>query len=219
MRPRRPGREAHRGDVRHPDQPALIPLHGSALSLELLDRDPPGTWLAQPKLNGWRRVLHHLGGGCWNVQAKKDTARKPLPVVLLSAVAGLPWPGKVVLDCEWVGPRGGDEALHIFDMLGYNGEWLGDRSFETRYHALMNLFLGMPIGGPVPRCLELVPCWPNPGLLGRFADQLGNPESEGLVIRRADSGLVGSFNGPATNPAWYKVKFANVREREKGGVA
>lgn len=182
----------------YPDNPVPV----SVDFLKKLDADPPGTWLAQPKLDGWRRIIH-FDHGTWIAQAKRGSEGhlKSMPEIIcreLDKIAqeidGESW------DCEWMGNRCkgdvGAHTLHPFDVLRHNGEWLRDMPFASRYQRA-----------------SLVQTSPNPGLLDLFQQQMQDPLSEGLVVRRADSKLILNPNKCADNPLWFKVKYRNIKEK------
>lgn len=195
----------------HPDNPQAV----SVDFLKKLDADPPGTWLAQPKLDGWRRVLH-FDGDKWTAQAKRGSegAAKELPADVMDDLQALSVPDGTSLDCEWVGPRmventGGKHSLHVFDVLRFEGTWLRGETFLDRYTRLCCICCMTDLAG---NHLEQIMAWKNPGLVDLFQQQMQNPLSEGLVVRRADSKLL--LNPKcADNPMWFKVKYRNIKER------
>lgn len=204
--------------IRYPDNPSRVSL----AFLKDLDAQAPGTWLAQPKLDGWRKIADNTSGQ-WVYSAKHDTgpAAKPLPDELRREFEALPWPPNIVLDMEWCGNRCvqhvKEHSLHVFDLLscdlrildllsyGDDG-WLGQVPFEKRYSALEYIVQMLPVLGGKPKHVHLIPCRKNPGLVDYFAEQLTNPLSEGLVVRHKDSKLVGSFTKPAVGDRMFKVK-------------
>ena len=197
---------------RFPDNPKRVSLD----FLRTLDADPPGTWLAQPKLDGWRKIADSTTG-TWHYGAKhtKGDAAKPLPPELRKEFESLPWPKGIVLDCEWVGCRVvehvKEHCLHVFDILMYENDWLGNMGFWERYKLLALTFGRAIWDSGLLAHVHLVPCWQNPGLVDKFMEQLQDPLSEGLVVRHKDSGLVGSFSECATNPQWFKIKYREVK--------
>lgn len=190
--------------MRYPDNPTPI----SSDLLKQFDADPPGTWLAQPKLDGWRRIAVH-DGTQWRYHAKPHGAGAAIPAVeadLQDEFEALPWPPGLGLDMEWVGPRhaGAAHSLHVFDMFQFGGAPGFEEPFEFRYGALDAIW--QTVQSKDAR-VHLVPVFANPGLLDRFLEQMQDPRSEGLVLRRADSTLIGKRNACATNPHVFKVKF------------
>ena len=186
--------------LRLPDNPCLV-------SLDYLRRvdgeNPPGALLAQSKLNGHRRVALFLPHG-WIYISKYSAgpAARALPASVKAPFEGHAWPAGIGIDCEWVGPRGGAQALWVFDLCYYRGEWCGDMPFSDRHAILASLAYR-----------HTVRCYPNPGLVDVFYQELTVPQSEGLVIRRADSKLIGKWDGFAESGTTWKVKF----QRKHGG--
>ncbi len=205
---------------RHPDNPSAV----SVDYLKLLDKDPPGTWLAQPKLDGWRRTAW-LENGKWSYQAKHSTgpAAKAMPESLVNAFESIHWPDGLCLDMEWVGLRSnagalmtGVHSLHAFDMLAVNGDWLGEATFKERYELLDALFASRRTWrGPASTVasVHIVPVQQNPGLHDLFVQQLQDPMSEGIVVRRANSKLIGNTTCCADNPYWLKVKHTRIKDK------
>lgn len=186
---------------RHGDQPTPATLDW----LRQADADPPGTWIGQPKLDG-HRIQVRIGRGQVVVSSKDGSPRR-MPGVILDALRALDPSDVVILDGEHVGPRGGRERVRervvLFDMLGLGGEYLPSQPCTWRLATLHDVLRVPAPGGLV----ELSESWANPGLVERFAAQRGVDQSEGLVIRRADSMLRLGWSRPVANPAWFKVKF------------
>ena len=215
--------EARTGNnmTRHPDNPQRVSLD----FLRQLDTEPPGTWLGQSKLNGWRKIADNTDG-TWHYGAKHTTgdAAKPLPDTLRTEFEALAWQKGIVLDMEWLGNRQTTiitrHSLHIFDILTHEGQWLGSMGYERRLEVLAAVCKQAGVSDPDHSEAEsdvfLVPTWTNPGLVDRFIEQMENPLSEGLVVRQRHSGLIGSFTSPATNPQMLKVKF---EEKVPSGMA
>lgn len=184
-------------NVPYPDNPGEV----SVDFLEKLDKDPAGTWVGQPKLDGWRRIVH-VDDGVVRVQAKHGADTRMFPENIkkdlskkIDGMTGLS------LDCEWVGPR--KDAKHLtpgdrlfcFDILRHNGEWLRDTPFAERILLLDDLkLLGVPV-------------FTNPELVEKFYVQLTDPMSEGIVIRHASSKLILRDGRCADNPLWFKAKM------------
>lgn len=198
----------------HVDNPTAV----SPDFLKKIDQDPPGTWIAQPKYDGWRRCAWRVDGK-WIWQSKKGSAGADvaMPANLVSELESLPLKAGVDigLDCEWVGKRMVEsvdrDRLIIFDVMT-------DKTFEMRLGTLYALEAfrkdQKKIGSPErdAQCVEFCGSWTNPGLFDRFQEQMTNPLSEGLVVRRADSRHLMGRNGCLTNPHVLKVKYRNIRE-------
>lgn len=191
---------------RNPDVPRLITLD----YLRELDREPPGTYRGLPKIDGRRRIAHKCAG-VWNWRAKNRGDSMPLPAQLKQDFESLPWPDGMELDMEFSGPRHakGIPELHIFDMLQFGNEWQGDEEFRRRYDYLKRTFERFLKRDHV----HLIPAYTNPGLVDRYAEQLTNPLSEGLVIRRADSTMTGHPSKCfEAKSGYYKVKHEERKE-------
>lgn len=191
--------------MRMPDSPTLISLD----VLRLMDKHPHGTWLAQSKMDGWRRVALNIQG-VWHWKAKPggSGALKPLPAELEYAFERLAWPEGIGLDIEWMGQRGGSHSLHVFDMIYAGGEFLDKMPFEERYALLAGICEDLLLKWPI----VLLPVWGNPHLLDAYIYQLTTPGSEGLVIRKADCLQVGGLSKCLDNPFVFKVKHQKRSE-------
>jgi ATP-dependent DNA ligase len=188
------------------DQPTLATLDW----LRRADAETPGTWLAQPKLDGHRCQvhLHRVGTGKPPRVFSKDGTPRLLPPEILAALTALEPQDDVFLDAEHMGPRGGRQRVILFDLLGVAGSYLPGEPFEYRQSLMWELLHNPRPGGLV----ELSEFWSNPGLVDRFQEQLTVEGSEGLVIRRASSGLRLGWSRPVDNPDWFKVKFRTAKE-------
>jgi ATP-dependent DNA ligase len=189
--------------VRHPDIPAQVPLE----YLSVLDSRDPGTWIAQPKMDGRRRIAEHYNTA-WDWHAKEPKGVKPLamPEWLRQEFESLPWPRGCVLDCEWTGMRkkGDAHMLFVFDILRADGAWLTKMAFKTRLLLLSAIFSDARMD---TEHVRLLPCVKNPGLVDFFHAQTKSPLSEGVVVREASSGLILDWSKPAVNELWVKAKF------------
>lgn len=195
--------------IRYPETPRLVTLD----HLKLLDKDPPGTWLAQPKLDGRRRMAFKVAGK-WTYFAKNRGDALVIPLALRQEFEAMDWPDGIGLDMEWTGLRqvGDMNALYVFDLLAADCAWAGAHNYGTRQRNLARIW-SRACGGVFSHAaigdhLSLAPIFSNSGLCDRFAEQISNPLSEGLVVRRADSIMQGSLTGCKDGPGGgYKVKF------------
>jgi ATP-dependent DNA ligase len=191
----------------HPDNPQEVSID----FLQRLDCElPVGLFIAQPKLDGRRRVVHK-DGKTLTVQAKNKEQQEtalPLPGDIMAQLDEMFFKlvkqDNVSIDCEWIGLRpdveGGsqNQELYALDILRCEGLWLRKVPFVDRLSMLKKI--GFP----------LLPMETNPNLADFFLRQLAYPISEGIVVRRADSGLVLGINGCVDNPCWYKVRHTFV---------
>jgi ATP-dependent DNA ligase len=193
------------------------PQSASLDLLRTLDAEEPGRWIAQPKYDGWRRFAFRYDDGWkWIHKPGGTGGIRPLPPDIKAQFESMPWPEGIGLDMEWMGPRdaGGKDSLHVFDILKNEGEWVGDLPFAKRLFVLAGVWLKMSCDskGPLPKDVHLVRCTPNPGLMDLFAMQLQDEKSEGLVVRRSDSKIVGHDLKCGVNPHWFKFKFKREKE-------
>lgn len=170
-------------------------------------------WVAQPKINGYRRWLWFTGGH-WCLLSKNRTGNtRPLPLPLNDALCNWKVPEGSGFDAEWYGPVAGlpdnQHKLFFFDLPMFNGEWQGKLSFLERDLRLRELMCS----NNDPR-LDTLPCYPQGEMQTLFLAQLAaSPISEGIVCKLRHSTLVGDSVRPKKNPAWIKFKFApDVKE-------
>lgn len=229
-----------------------IPTNVSLDFLKRLDQEEPGRWLAQPKIDGRRRIAWsqpHIKDMAvcelrpryeWCYRAKNKDDCQPLQPELQAAFESLPWPDGIGLDMELSGPRhaGQPHALHVFDLLMLHGRWFGGIPFGERTRSLADIwkhvsaelaadarllddFMGLYMQQLAPTAtrpampalaVHIVPTFPNPGLYDRYLEQLQDPLSEGLVVRRADSVMIGGRDHCMKHPHCFKVKYRNVKE-------
>jgi ATP-dependent DNA ligase len=166
----------------------------------MCDQEAPGRYIAQPKYDGYRR-LAHVDNGKVQWQAKRTAEAAPM-VNQYAAELTLLLPRDLEgcsLDCEYVGPRTcmgqrPEPKLCVFDLLRYRGKWLRTTPFSERLVILAGMF------SPLIRTAS------NPGLMDFFLEQMQDATSEGIVVRRADSGLILDESRCRDNPMWWKVK-------------
>jgi len=197
-------------DFRHPDNPVAISLEAAC---GVIDSNAT-RWIAQPKLDGWRRLAYHQPSG-WEFFSKANGTGegRPMPDELLVSLCRIPWPDGIALDMEWLGPRvaGSQHSLHVFDVLYVDGLWQGGHGFQERHAALRRAWAEATCGstpGPVA-LVQASPVRDSGHLRELFEVQRSNDTSEGLVLRAAESGLIGARppNRPSDNSLWLKVKF------------
>lgn len=187
---------------RYTDSPQLISLD----LLAKMDKEAPGTYLFQTKYDGARRQIWEDNGG-WHYRAKNNSDAMPIDPELKAAFESIDWPKGVGFDCELMGSRdkGGVPRLYIFDVFMIRGEWIGHIPFKSRSNWVELDTQFHPIQFVVPR--------PNPGMVDAFAHQMTIEGSEGLVIRRADSTMIGNRECSVENPHWFKVKFQRIKSK------
>ena len=194
----------------YPDSPTPV----SPDFLKKIDQDAPGTWIAQPKMDGHRKICA-FNGSTWHVSGKKGGTgeHSKIPAEIMADLLDGYWPDGIVLDCELVGPRmiehtAGKNMLIVFDVLSIP-KAIKESTFIERIMYMNAIMDGIDPTGTIQRSIH----WYNPGLFDRFQEQMTNPLSEGLVVRRADSRHLMGRNGCKTNPHCLKIKYRNIREQ------
>jgi ATP-dependent DNA ligase len=197
---------------RYPDDPGRISVEG----LAQMEQDWPGYLLAQVKGDGWRRPAY-IEEGQVTFYAKRgdgqEAATQP-PQDLIDEFMDMGWPDGIALDMEWMGPRcvevlKGRHEFWIFDMMYFEGKWLGRRTgFEARLRLLREVLSGLSM----PPRVKLLETWSS-DFVAHFDEQKQNPLSEGLVLRRKDSKLIGSNTSAKKNPGMMKVKYRDIKEK------
>jgi hypothetical protein len=176
-----------------------MPKRVSYQYLQKLDAQPG--YCAAPKLNG-ECIVIHCDAGVFDVQGKAGPKGKVLSPVLTR------WVQRVLCDhdgisvqAELIGPRAdylGDmptPRIVVVDCLRWSGLWLRALGFVKRIGVLQDH--GIPH-------LEYVE---SPHMCELFQAQLTDPVSEGVVVRRASSGLVLHDDVCKERDGFYKVKF------------
>lgn len=188
----------------YPDAPMAI----SEAMLATLDKEPAGTWYAQPKLDGHRHLMQrHPDTHRWQHWSKLGNT-VTLEPALNACVERMRMPSGVLLDTELVGPRhkGMSHRLYLFDVLTFpNGEWINLPYYRRldMLRALADVAEIGPYTAPVS--------WLDPftilSLNEQYEQEKQNPLSEGLVIRHRNQINVGSLSGQAQSHLFLKIKF------------
>lgn len=220
-------------EFRFPDNPTRI----SRDALMELDQEAPGTWVATPKYDGWRRPIYVHEDGRVTFHAKyadgREEAAKQPPPALVEEFKSLKWPKGIALDVEWMGTRmveelKGEHHFQIFDLLAMNGQFLEAMPPAERVanlKTICELIRGKPIQGDKAKGIILpasdLSLTPHIHLvetvdrdLWRFFEELekNNPLCEGIVIRHAQSRLIGDRWDATSNKLWHKCKWRNIKE-------
>lgn len=197
--------------IHFPDSPREISLD----LLRKLDAEQAGTWHASVKVDGRRRMAYK-NAGVFTYHAKNRDDCAEMPFDLRREFESFQWPDGIGLDMEWAGPRhtGDQQSLWIFDLLAtpHNGETF-NMTYETRM-AMLDLYCMEAGVGLRESRIHVVPRFYNPGLCERFAEQMADPLSEGLVVRRRDSKIKGHWERSIEGEHLYKIKFKRKRGAE-----
>lgn len=178
------------------------------------DEDEKGEWIAQLKWDGWRTLLYKQAGQ-WVRHSKHDdgpAAKTQIPAPLMSELVSLKFPDGTAFDTEWMGGRctdilNGRQYLIIHDLHYFNGQWQGEVPYQQRLKSLKTLLAlhraKNKVKTPNIELIDSVEL----GLLALYEKSKTMPLTEGVVIKRRDSGLIGRTTTPAKNPQWMKVKW------------
>ena len=201
--------------------PALITYPARPIQGGRLELAPPkrGLWYAEPKMNGWRALIHTQTGTMWNRHGAlltiADCFRPALGALAKLAGRGLVW-----ADCEALERRHnlGRGTLVVLDMVPESGS----PTYEQRRAGLESLIPSAPVfagdtSGAVP-CGAVVL---TPTLRADHADALafyqrlraanralGCDFFEGVVMKRGDSPYPVQLRSATEKfPRWAKHRF------------
>ncbi len=181
------------------------PVNVSLDVLAQLDASTSGTFLAQKKLDGRRRIVTRNMDGSYTWLSKSRSAEdsKPVPAGLAYTFEAMDWPTGITLDVEYVHLRqqNGTPELYVFDVLALHGEWLS-MPFEMRYR-ILNAF---GILNDTPN-VHRVPVMANPHMTALYEALQPDPLCEGIVIRAANQVNVGTRDKCCDGAGIMKVKF------------
>lgn len=155
-------------------------------------------WLAQIKIDGFRAhpVVDNRG-----IQVL-SRHQKPLAVsnLLKSHIVGLGLPDNTMLDAEWTSRREKHktEELYLFDVLWWDGKWVGDQPFEKRYELLQSIIL--------PPDIILVENIQD-DFEGAFSRILGDARTEGLVLKKRGYLIPRLLRESKEIPSLIKIKW------------
>lgn len=187
-------REQHDLLWRAPDKPVRATLR----NIPSIERT--GSYVAQPKIDGHRAMIE-IDDTCIRAISRHN---KPLPVdpKILGQIRSLGLPSGTMLDAEWTGrralARGATEALWLLDVMFLAWEWQGAKSLYERLEPIAGLDLPEDV-----RRVETV----SRDFLGLLERQIGDPVSEGIVLKKVSATLVGRAHESALNRGWQKVKW------------
>ncbi len=190
---------------RYPDKPNEM----SAAQLPVLDLQ--GGWIATAKQDGWRCIIEVDENGKIEFLSR---VWKPLPIAddLKKIVYSLGLPKNSMLDTEWLARRPGyqgPETIHFITVLWYGGEWLGAQQEATRWELvqlLMENIKTFPSYNEETFPIK-VPKWTDREYSKLFEWSKTDPTTEGIVLKRTTSTLIGDLSSSKNNPSWIKIKW------------
>ncbi len=206
----------------YPDNPTRVSID----FLKRMDDDAPGTWLGSVKHNGYRRFATKAGNQwTWRAKPAGSGELKEMPRALREEFEALPWPDGITLDMEWTGTRMIAEhpkhELWVFDVLaGPETEFLhalnSGEPFSARTDYLTNLWYDVVEKDKIlTGHIHFVTHFSNPGLVDLFQRQLCDDASEGIVVRRADSKIIGNAHRCVEHPHVRKILKGHLKELPK----
>lgn len=166
-------------------------------------------WFAFKKWDGWRRPAYNETDG-WKFYAKatkgEEAAAQP-PPDMVDELRSLNLPAGTALDQEWMGRRAnsGNHLFVVLDMLYWKDKWMGDVPLIDRLFLVQQCLSIAKSKGNAPRVV-FAP-FVTSDFCSYYEKQKGDPESEGVVIKRSNSKLVGGMHSCQDNLDWWKIKF------------
>jgi hypothetical protein len=182
--------------LRFPDKPSHI------YSLKMIKE---GEYVAQPKLDGWHSLIFREKGEL----VVLSRVMKPLAISagLRDALKLLPLEDGTVLNAEWTCRREAwkEEGMWLFDMMYERGEWVGHLPIEERYAKVFEIYNGVRVDG-ARWPIHLIP-GQTTGYAALYKSLIDDWKTEGIVLKRLGSKLVGDFHKSVDNPAMFKLKW------------
>ena len=180
-----------------------IPYFGESLE---------GGWVVEPKIDGWRlQIVKHLSGKVklWGRRLEKnpDWTDKLKQVTRL---AGEILPSGTLIDAELYSTGGrryipslfaknpkASPVIYLFDVIFYQGKFVGDLPLEERKKILLKMTLKPPFYH-----VEFTPLVD----LNRQLIEMVKRGHEGVVIKKLSSTYQLARDGPLATPDWRKIK-------------
>jgi len=153
-----------------------------------------GTYLCEPKIDGWRGQVHQIDSTL--VVFSGGFLLLPITPGILD---GFPKLGHgTVWDVEWTSRRACKmESMNIFGIMYLDSKWQGELTHEVRRQFLID---------NIPESF-LVPSWDS-DFLDHYEEMKKTPDIyEGVVLKHRNSKLKGGPSGIKKNGLWVKVKF------------
>lgn len=185
--------------LRFPDKPSRI------YSLKMVKE---GEYIAQPKLDGHNALIFKEDGKL--VVLSRVMKKLAISDQMRKALELLPLVNGTVLNGEWTCRREAwkEEGVWLFDMMYENGEWVGHLPVQERHTKVCAIY------GGVDEATSKA-CWSNvhliagvtTGYAALYKSLIGDMKTEGIVLKRLGSKLIGDFHKSVDNPAMFKLKW------------
>lgn len=190
--------------IKPPTYPAR-PINGGNLDVA---RPKRGEWHAEPKLNGWRALIHRQTGAMFNRQLEPLSIQKEFSEALAILRYSFPW--AEWMDCEALERRHGigKGSLIVLDFVS-------PVPYTDRRKALEDAMAVLPLyDWPKDNSVRVVGSFTDPQAcyIGarKTNDEIlaGVPFYEGIVCKRAGSGYPVQLISPSReSPHWIKHRF------------
>ena len=198
--------------------PALITYPARPIQGGRLELAPPkrGVWYAEPKLNGWRAIIHTPSGTMWNRHGALLTIADCFQPAL-GTLAKLAGRGLVWADCEALERRHnlGRGTVVVLDVVPESGT----PSYEQRRASLESLLAIEPVFSGDPS--RPVPCGAVVLTPARRVDSQADALAYYQRLREANRGLrCDFFEGVVMKRAdlIYPVQLRSTTEEFRGWV-
>ncbi|MEO0098756.1 MAG: hypothetical protein ABIK99_01130 [candidate division WOR-3 bacterium] len=177
-----------------------------------------GEWLLEPKVDGWRlQVIKYQDGefAAYGRRLEKNPNWTKRLDFLIPASFNLP--KGIILDCELYSTGGrrfipslfaqkkkAEPVIFVFDIIFYEGEFLGQEKLTKRKEVLKKLNLSPPFylleSIPLPKETLSVP--------EKIVEILPSPFAwEGVLLKNANSPYFLGKDGPIATENWRKLKW------------
>lgn len=170
-----------------------------------------GNWICEPKIDGWRlQVIRYSSKRteCWGRRLERTPNwTDKLPSIIKGAAS---LPSGILLDCELTTKRGRrfipslfsskpkeQPIVYLFDIVFYDGEFIGGLPLKERKRLLETLTLSPPF--------KLLEYHPLNDLKAELLKSIRRGY-EGIVIKRLNSPYKLVRDGPIATQDWRKIK-------------
>lgn len=208
---------------RYPDKP--VRMYSELLS----DLESSCDYIATQKLDGWRCVASiNRGRATYQSRINKEL---PVSEIITEGFKNLNI-DNITFDSEWMKRRpdyDGPECLYVFGITHLDDTWIGHWDEIDRFSMLLQRILNLETVdfSRAESLIEMIeehnknhviriPQFTIKDYTQFFNRQRTQPETEGIVLKRRKSSLIGDINKNAKNFNWYKVKWRDGADGRTG---